>query len=164
MRKSIWKKLCSYFCTNKIKNKLKIMTENWIIYGFGSAICFTGMTLVFKKLLTMGVSPLVLNMFVFGISFLGFVVWNVVSKTKINIGLNIILFLILGAIFAIFGNYLDLSAVKNAPNPGYAGTLKATQIVLIAILSPILFNSSISLLKLVGIVLVLAGAAIISIF
>lgn len=140
------------------------MTINWVIYGFGSAVCFTGMTLVFKKLFIMGINPLVLNMFVFGISFLGFILWNVINKTKINIGLNIILFLILASLFAILGNYLDVSAVKNAPNPGYAGALKASQIVLIALIAPILFNSSFSLLKFVGIILVLIGAAIISIF
>lgn len=140
------------------------MTANWIIYGFGSAVCFTGMTLVFKKLFTMGVPPLVLNMCVFGITFLGFIIWNLINKTKINLGFNIILFLVLASLFAILGNYLDVTAVKNAPNPGYAGTLKATQIVLIALLAPILFNSNISLLKLFGILLVLIGAAIVSIF
>ncbi len=140
------------------------MISSWVMYAFGSAVCFTGMTLVIKKLFLMNVPPLVLNMFIFGITFTGFVIWNVINKSKINIGLSVILFLVLASAFAVFGNYLDVSAVKSAPNPGYAGALKATQIILIALLAPLLFNSDISLLKIIGIILVLAGASIISIF
>lgn len=140
------------------------MVVNWVLYAFGSAVCFTGMTLVIKKLFLMNVPPLVLNMFIFGITFSGFIVWNVINKSKINIGLNIVLFLILASVFAVFGNYLDVSAVKYAPNPGYAGAIKATQIILIALFAPLLFGSNISLLKIFGIILVIIGAAIISIF
>ena len=138
------------------------MTQTWVLYGIGSAICFAGMTLVYKKLLSSNINPLVLNLFVFGLTFFGFIIWSTVTKTKIELTTSLFLFLILASIFALMGNFLDVKAIKDAPNPGYANTLKATQLVLITLIAPFLFNSSLTWQKLGGVILVLVGGAIIS--
>lgn len=72
-------------------------------------------------------------------------------------GLMIIL-LIVASIFALAGNYLQVTAYKDAPNPGYVNTLVSTQLVLITILSVFLFKSDFTLIKFIGILLVLFGA------
>ena len=138
------------------------MTQTWVLYGIGSEICFAGMTLVYKKLLSSNINPLVLNLFVFGLTFVGFIVWNTVTKTKIELNTSLFLFLVLASVFALLGNFLDVQAVKDAPNPGYANTLKATQLVLITLIAPLLFNSSLTWPKLGGVILVLVGGAIVS--
>lgn len=140
------------------------MAMNWVYYGLGSALCFAVMVLIYKKLLLLNINPLVLNMFIFGITFLGFIIWVKATKTSIDVNTIIIVLLVLAAICSLLGNFLDVQAVKNAPNPGYASALKATQIVLITIIAPLLFKSSLTLPKLFGVILILIGIAIISVF
>lgn len=92
-------------------------------------------------------------------------IWVKATKTSVDINMVILGLLILAAICSLLGNFLDVQAVKNAPNPGYASALKATQIVLITIIAPLLlFKSSLTLPKLFGVILVLIGIAIISMF
>ena len=138
------------------------MFNNWFLSGLGSALCFSAMILVYKKLFLMGIKPLVLNLFLFGFVFIGFMIWNFSTKTAPNLNLKMILFLLLAAAFSLLGNYLDTTAVKLAPNPGYASTLKATQIIFISLLAPIFFRSSLGVIPFLGIILVLVGIFLIS--
>ena len=110
----------------------------------------------------MGIKPLVLNLFIFGFVFIGFAIWNFATKTAPNLNLKMVLFLLLAAAFSLVGNYLDTTSIKLAPNPGYASTLKATQIVFISLLAPIFFKSSLGIVPFIGIILVLIGMALIS--
>ncbi len=137
--------------------------NNWVLSGIGAAVCFTGMTLVIKKLLLIGVSPLVLNMFLFGLVLIGFICWVSISKTPINITWTILSLLILAAVFSLLGNFLDVNAVKLAPNPGYASTLKATQIALITLLAPILLGATLGLQAFLGVIFVFVGIMLLSI-
>ncbi len=136
---------------------------NWVLSGIGAAVCFTGMTLVIRKVLLMGVSPLVLNMFLFGFVLIGFISWVSASKTPVNLTWTILALLILAAVFSLFGNFLDVNAVKLAPNPGYASTLKATQIALITLLAPILLGATLNLQAFIGVVFVFIGIVLLSI-
>lgn len=138
------------------------MAYSWVWYGLGSAVCFTVMTLVFKKLLLLDVSPLVLNLLVFGFTFTGFLAWAWASKTPLNLSLLVVLLVALASLCSLAGNFLDVLAVKNAPNPGYAATLKATQMALVTLAAPLLFRSELTFVKLVGVALVLAGVAVIA--
>jgi len=138
------------------------MKNIWIFYGFGAAISFGCMMLTYKKLLLMNLQPLVLNFFVFGLTFIGFSAWVSISNTPIKISTPMLLFLLLASCFAIMGNYFDVNAVKAAPNPGYSTTLKATQIVIVTLLAPIIFDSHFNLQKLFGVFLVLSGVFLVS--
>jgi uncharacterized membrane protein len=138
------------------------MLNNWVLSGIGAAICFTGMTLVIKKLLLIGINPLVLNMFLFGFVLIGFICWVSISKTPVNFSWAILALLILAAVFSLLGNFLDVTAIKLAPNPGYASTLKASQIALITLLSPILLGAALSIRALAGVVLVFVGVLLLS--
>jgi uncharacterized membrane protein len=134
------------------------MIQNWFLNGLGAAVCFACMVLAYKKLLLMGIKPLMLNFFLFGLVFVGFFVWNMIEKNSFKaITPNMILFLAIAAFFSLLGNYLDVNSVKSAPNPGYSATLKSGQIILVALLSPFLFDSSLSLASFTGIGLVILG-------
>lgn len=122
------------------------------------------MVIVYKKVLLSGIDPLILNLFVFGFTFIGFIAWSTVANVEININLSIVALLVLASIFALFGNFFDAQAIKSAPNPGFAATLKAGQIVVITLLAPVLFGSSLSLLSFLGVVFVFVGIIIISMY
>jgi len=138
------------------------MFNNWFISGMASAVCFSIMILIYKKLLLMGIKPLVLNLCMFGIVFFGFIIWNISTKTTFNFDWKIILFLLVAAAFSLLGNYFETNSVRLAPNPGYAATLKSTQIIFISLLAPILFRSAFGIVPVIGIGLVLVGIFLIS--
>lgn len=138
------------------------MIELWVVFGLLAASCFVGMVLSIKKLLTMNLNPIVLNLFLFLFISLGYIVWILGGGINQSISINIILLCVLTAVFAMIGNFCDINAIKHAPNPGYASTLKSFQIVIITLVSPILFNSSLSAWKVFGVFLVLFGVFLLS--
>ncbi|MFH1326520.1 MAG: EamA family transporter [archaeon] len=138
------------------------MIESWILYGLGAAISFSAMALVIKKLLVLKISPLIVNTLLFGLVTLGYGFWIASTDTKIEINLIIILFLILAGFFSILSSYFDVVSMKFAPNPGYSSALKASSLVLITIFSVFLFSSDFSLLKFIGIIIVVGGIFLIS--
>lgn len=133
------------------------MVDKWVLYGLGTAVNMAAMILVFKKMLLMGIAPLVLIFFIFGITFIGFLLWVYISKIPIKISKSMILFLILASLFAILGNFFEVNSLKDAPNPGYTSTLKTFYIVIITLAAPFLFKSKINLSKFIGVLLVLGG-------
>lgn len=134
------------------------MIQSWFINGLLTAACFAGMVLAYKKLLLMGIKPLVLNFFLFGLVFIGFLIWNLIEKNDFAaITPKMALFLLVAALFSLLANFFDVHAIKTAPNPGYAATLKSCQIVFIALLSPFLFQSALSAYSFIGILFVILG-------
>ncbi len=135
---------------------------NWVYYGLGSSISFAAMALTLKKVFELGVSPIVAAFYLFILTAAGYSIW-VPFKMSVKIGVLIIPWLVLASVFSLLGNYFDLTALKLAPNPGYASTLKATQIIIITLVAPFLFSSSLTPLKMFGVFLVLTGAALIAV-
>jgi drug/metabolite transporter (DMT)-like permease len=139
------------------------MENSWFVYGLLAALSFACMTLTFKYILKQNVQPLILLLFVFIFISIGYIVWVYLGNISFeNLNFNVFLLIILAACFAIAGNYFDVMAVKLAPNPGYAGALKASQIIIISILSVFLFSAKLTFVNLTGILFVLLGVILIS--
>ena len=136
---------------------------NWITYSVMAAVSFSFMVLIYKKLLLLGINQNILNLFIFGIVFIGFGSIVVYSKTQIKLTSLMILLLVLASVFSLFGNYFQVKAYNEAPNPGYASTIVATQLILIAILSVFLYNSEFTWTKFLGIIIVVFGSYLVSI-
>jgi len=136
--------------------------NNWFVQGVLAALSFSGMVLVYKKLFLLGIKPLALNLFMFGFVFVGFMIWNIAEKTPLNITTKMTSFLVLASLFSLAGNYFYTSSVANAPNPGFAATLKAGEIVLITLLSFFIFKSSLNAVSFLGVIMVLFGVFLIS--
>lgn len=135
---------------------------NWFVISIIAGICFSGMLLIYKKLLLLGINSIILNLFVFGFVFLGFTIFTATTKTQISITPLMILLLIGASLFSLAGNYAMVKAFDKAPNPGYVSSINISlQLTLITILSIFLYNSEFSLLKLIGIIIVLVGIYII---
>jgi len=60
-------------------------------------------------------------------------------------------------IFAAIGHWADFEAIKRAPNPGYATSIRNCSILPVTILSVFLFDSPLHLFKLVGALFILSG-------
>jgi drug/metabolite transporter (DMT)-like permease len=60
-------------------------------------------------------------------------------------------------IFSSIGHWVDFEAIKRAPNPGFATSIRNCSILPVTVFSVFLFDSSFHLLKLLGVVLILAG-------
>ena len=135
---------------------------NWIAYSIIAAVSFSFMILIYKKLLLLGINQNLLNLFIFGIVFVGFGLVVLYSKTQIKLTLLMILLLILASVFSLAGNYFQVKAYNEAPNPGYASTIVATQLILIAILSVFFYNSEFTWTKFFGIIVVVLGSYLVA--
>ena len=138
------------------------MKMNWVTYAIIAAISFSGMILIYKKLLLVGINQNLLNLFIFGLVFLGFGSIVFATKTPIKLSYMMIVLLIVASIFSLIGNYSMVKSYSSAPNPGYATTLVSTQLIIISVLSIIFFKSDFSWTKFLGIVIVLLGSYLVS--
>ncbi|MFA6170857.1 MAG: EamA family transporter [Patescibacteria group bacterium] len=138
------------------------MLKNWFICGLGSAISFASMVIIYKRLFVLGIKPLVLNLFMFAFVFIGFLVWNLSTKTKPDLTIKMVLFLLLASMFSLLGNYFYVTSVGLAPNPGYAATIKASEIIFITVFSFLLFRSSLNIVAFLGVCFVFLGIYLIS--
>jgi drug/metabolite transporter (DMT)-like permease len=60
-------------------------------------------------------------------------------------------------IFAAIGHWADFEAIKRAPNPGYATSIRNSSILPVTVFSVFLFDSSFDFVKLLGALVILAG-------
>ena len=135
---------------------------NWIFYSLIAAIAFAGLVLTYKKLLLLGINQLVLNVSIFFLVFLGFASVIVYKRIPLQLSTAMILLLLLAAVFSFLGNYFQVKSYNESPNPGYASTLVATQLILITIFSIFLYHSEFNWLKVLGIAIVILGSYLIS--
>ena len=122
-------------------------------------IFFSGMVLVFKKLMILGLdTPKILlgvfigGAFFYGIHILFFSGKNAASVTKLVIGL-----IILAALLSYLGNLFMLRSMEISPNPGFTVGVVSLQAILITIGAWLLFQSSLSTTKIAGLVLALVA-------
>ena len=135
---------------------------NWALSSILAAIAFAGLVLTYKKLLLLGMNSLVLNVGIFGLVFAGFASFLIIKKVPFQISGIMIALLLLGAVFSFIGNYMQVKAYQDAPNPGYASTIVAAQLILITIFSVFLYHSELNALKFIGIAIVILGSFIIA--
>lgn len=114
------------------------MKMGWVVYFLLAACSFTCMILLYKKMLLLGMNQNILNWAVFGMVFLGFSALIVVQRTSPKLSLVLILLLLLTAALSFAGNYLQVKAFSEAPNPGFASTLIAVQLIMISVHSSLL--------------------------
>lgn len=135
---------------------------DWFAYSLIGMVSFALMILLYKKLLLLGLNPTTLNLYIFGLVFIGLLFVTLKSKTPVSVSKNIIILLLVTSVFSLIGNTSQLKAFDKAPNPGYAVAVLSTQVILVTVLSKILFGSDFSFWKIVGIVVTMLGIAIIA--
>ncbi len=139
------------------------MKMNWVIYSIIATISFTFMVLAVKKLSNLGVGSKLFNLYLFGLVFIGFLVWNISTNSSLKINKTIFIFLLIAAIFSLIGNFLMVYSIGLAPNPGYIVAIVGTHGALVTLLAFFIFRSEITFMKIVGVVLAAIGVILISI-
>ena len=99
-----------------MKNAIK-MKMNWIAYSIIAAISFAVMIMLYKQLLLMGINQNILNLSVFGFVFVGFAAVAITNKNFINLTPLMLALLVLASVFSLIGNYYNVKAINEAPNP-----------------------------------------------
>ena len=145
-----------------MKNAIK-MKMNWIAYSIIAAISFAVMIMLYKQLLLMGINQNILNLSVFGFVFVGFAAVAITNKNFINLTPLMLALLVLASVFSLIGNYYNVKALNEAPNPGYSITIVSTQLVLISLLSILFFNSDFTWTKFIGITIVIFGSYLVGV-
>lgn len=138
------------------------MKMTWVTYAVIATLSFTVMFLLYKKLLSLGLSQIMLNLTIFGLVFLGFVIIAITIKTPVKISNLMLILIIITSVLSLIANYFQVKTFDTAPNIGYALAIISGQIALITILSSLIFKSDFNLIKFIGILVVIFGIYMIS--
>jgi len=138
------------------------MTNNWFVIAFIGMLSFAGMALTLKKLTyTLDTSVIVLYLFV--ITSILYAALNVKRGIPLSVPLSSLSLLILASFFAFLGNLCDVEALKLAPNAGYAGAVKAGQIMVITFAAYFLFKGQqLSWTGVMGVFLIFGGLVLLA--
>ncbi len=129
-------------------------TMEWYFYGFAGMVSFSIMILLFKKMMTMGLSSLSLIVLTFGMVFAIFMGYVFLTKSSLTLPTgNILIFFLIASLLSFVGNLMYTKAIETAPNVGYATTINALQIVLVSIGAMLFFQQGVTPFKAVGILL-----------
>ena len=132
----------------------------WVISAVLALLAFAGLQLSFKRLAMGGMSAPSMLLLVFGITtvLLGMHVWAV--RGSLAVQPRLYKFVLLAAVLGYLGNLFMVRALAEAPNPGYAMGVIGAQAVFVTLGAIVLFGSEFSLVKGLGIMLTVAGAAL----
>ena len=134
----------------------------WYLYSISASLLFVGMVLCTRYLGNKGFSAKQILLFLLGFAFLELLIINSGTFTNIWQSEQFLFFLVImmfAGIFTVIGNWADFTAVIKAPNPGFVGTIKNSNVLLITFASVLIFGSSFSLIKLLGVLIVIGGIA-----
>lgn len=134
---------------------------NWFIYAIFGMLAFSAMLLIFKQLSIMGLKPALILVFVFGFGMLLYLAHLLITKSQLNVSTNMIILLGIAAFLSYLGNFLYVSAIELAPNPGFAIAVVGFQAVLVTVASVFLFASDFTLVNVAGVVLAIIGIILI---
>ncbi|MFH0987677.1 MAG: hypothetical protein V1841_02180, partial [Patescibacteria group bacterium] len=132
----------------------------WHLYSLGASLFFTIWTLMLKKITLLGFSSKEINLFVFGFSWVGFLLLSLKGLKDIVPTKNLSQFLglvFLASFFSFLGNLLGVQAIKAAPNPGYHEAIKSVSVLVTSLASIKLFSSDSKPLKISGVAVIVLG-------
>ena len=135
---------------------------NWMNYSFIVLVVFTIYLLLVKKLSLMGYSTVIINLYVFGVTFVGFLFLAIYRKESLVVPSGILLILLLMGVLAVIGNYFNVKGLHAAPNPGYHLAIAFSRVAIIAIAAIFLFKSEFDILKFIGVIVTVTGIILVS--
>ena len=139
------------------------MASIWIIYSFLSMICIATLTLIQTKLTKIETSSILINLYLFAFTLIGFFVLAL-REGKFAVSKVAVIWLIASAVVAVGANYFMVEAIRLSPNPGYPWAIASFNLVIVTIASIFLFSSDFTVNKFIGILIVLLGVVVLSVF
>ena len=137
--------------------------DPWILFTLIASLCFSSMSLLFRKLADLGTSTESINVFFFAGATLA--IWIVAQWRHATLVLPApaLPWLLLTILIAVAANHFSISAFRNAPNVGLVTALRSLDVVLVTTGSIFFLRSSTpSLPQLLGVTLCIAGVLLIS--
>ena len=132
----------------------------WPLFALVAMACFSGMQLLFKQFTLRGMSPAAILVFVFGFGWLLYVGHVALVGTSLPRQPAVIALLFLAGLLGYVGNLFAVRAVSLAPNAGYAVAIFGLQALVVTTVSVLLLGSSLSWIKMAGVLLCFAGVAL----
>ncbi len=132
----------------------------WYIFSLIALFTATGYSICQKWALNLKISEKLFLLFYFISGFIGFLAITAKSLPDLFSGEKVLPFLIFGflvALFSMTGNIFSIKAFAKAPNPAYVDAIRNGNSILILFLSILFFQSSITVLKIFGVVLIFLG-------
>lgn len=138
------------------------MKMNWIIYAMLGMISLGIMSLLLKKLTIENLRAEVMLLFLFIFAAVFYLLQILVTKTQIKINYFLIFLIIAAALFSYIGNLFLVKSIAIAPNPAYSIAIISLQTILVAVGSYFIFNSQLTVINLLGVVLGLIAIILLS--
>jgi len=135
----------------------------WYIYSLGAALFFTAGALLLKKITLLGLSSKEINLFLFGLSWIGFLILNIQMLRGITRDKKFSQFLklaFLASCFSFSGNLFGLQAITLAPNPGYYEAIKSASVLIVTFLSTKFFSSDATPSRIFGTIVIILGVTL----
>lgn len=139
--------------------------QKWLIYSFLSLFFCTGLVLTVKYL---SIKKMLSEVMIFFTMLFALVIFGVRYIQIINSGeyriehWGLYFVLVMAGIFSFFANNFNVKAISLAPNASYASAISDMRLIPVAILSIFLFNSTLSIKGIIGIIVCLIGGYLIS--
>tara|TARA_Y100001968_G_scaffold224943_1_gene207698 strand:- start:3605 stop:4021 length:417 start_codon:yes stop_codon:yes gene_type:complete len=132
---------------------------NWFLIAIIGAITIAIHQFSITKLVKFGLPINWINAIIYtGVAIILVLYYLVYRNDTIELKHNHILWIIIGVISIVIAIIATLEALSRVNNPGYVGAILSTSAIILTLLSIIYLKSPISMLKSIGIVLVLIGA------
>jgi uncharacterized membrane protein len=131
----------------------------WPWYAAVAMVCFAAMQLVLKHL-TRGMTSALILVFVFGFAWICYAAHVAALRTSLSLKASTLGLLIAAGVLSYLGNLFAVRAMALAPNPGYALAIASLNSLLVTLLSTVILGASLAWMKLLGVVLCVAGIAL----
>ena len=145
-------------------NSLISMIEfnSWFPSALFGMAAFAGLTLTIKQLSYSVPTPVILA-YTFSLSALFFFLQVVRQGASLKIGWGTVALIALTSFFGFLANMADVTALRLAPNAGYASAVKSGQILLVTIAAYWLFpDQRITAQGMAGIIFIVTGIGLLA--
>jgi drug/metabolite transporter (DMT)-like permease len=132
----------------------------WQAYALAAMGCFAAMQLLFVQLTRRGVRPSAILLVVFAVGAACYALYVRVMRTPVPHTAPTLALLAVAGALSFIGNLCSLRAMSAAPNPGYASAISGVHALVVTLISLFAFGVAVSWTKLLGVVLCVAGVAL----
>lgn len=132
---------------------------NWMVYALIAFLAWGASNLGFKYI--SGKDELVMSFFIYASAtamLAGYIAFTF-SQRNVSMGKFAIIAALMG-IVSIIGTIAIMKGVEVAPNPGYVLAISSSSVIIVTLLSPLLYESELSPLNLIGVIVVIFGIAL----
>lgn len=134
--------------------------NNWVGYALISFVAYFFVNFSFKFISANKIIPVTFMTYVFAVIIMFFVL---LSTKHFFLDFKSLLIAAIIAVGSVAGTIFMIKSVGLAPNPGYGLAIASANVVVIALISPIVFHSSLTLPKILGVFLTFLGVILLSI-